>query len=73
VIPAFKSNCINCLMKDRVAIHQYNHPPRMIAGLHKNSVLNSPIQWIYKACELQYSNDAANNAHRKKTRHIPKP
>jgi hypothetical protein len=61
LIPAFKPNCVNCLTKDRVAIHKYSHPPRMVAGLYKNSVLNSPIQWICKACELQYSNDAANN------------
>jgi hypothetical protein len=32
----------------------------LVAGLHKNNILNSPIQWICHDCEKQYSADAAD-------------
>ena len=49
--PGWLPKCILCdAKKDKVSIHTRSHPPRLVYGLTKNYLLNSPIQYRCSAC-----------------------
>jgi hypothetical protein len=48
--PGWTPNCVTCFKNDRVGINDHKRDPRLIYGLKKNCILNSPLQWICRRC-----------------------
>jgi hypothetical protein len=50
--PGWKPKCISCGLDEKVGVNSYNREPRLVYGMKKNYLLNSPVQWCCLGCQV---------------------
>jgi hypothetical protein len=64
IIPGWRPSCPNedchCdTNNDKLSVQSRTTPRRCVYGLIKNCILDSPVQWICKSCQLKSLNEEA--------------
>jgi hypothetical protein len=55
LIDGWKPACVHCGKNEEVGPHQYDRDPRLVYGLKKNYLLNSPMQWGCRSCKKYFA------------------